>query len=185
MWDAVEAHRWYPPSSRRVTSANYELAVTPGSSGLTWIYGFHAKDSREAERLLDEIREKVASLGGTGARIQITPRAQPPELGDLLARWQFEPKEAAELLVCDLRDESGREILPSFRPTPGLAVREITTRQDYHAVDDLTSAIFELPAPRRRPEPASLKHTNGRCARRATRTDSWPAKGHMPSAAPE
>lgn len=147
VWDAMEAHRWYPPSSRRVTTENYELAVTPGSSGLTWIYGFRANDTQDAERLLDEIREKVKSLGGTGARIQVTPLARPPVLGDLLLRWQFEPKEVAEVLVCDLRDESGREKLPSFRPTPGLAVREITTRDDYDAVEDLNRAIFELPAP--------------------------------------
>ena len=147
VWDAMEAHRWYPPSSRRVTTENYELAVTPGSSGLTWIYGFRANDTQNAERLLDEIREKVKSLGGTGARIQVTPLARPPVLGDLLLRWQFEPKEVAEVLVCDLRDESGREKLPSFRPTPGLAVREITTRDDYDAVEDLNRAIFELPAP--------------------------------------
>jgi GNAT superfamily N-acetyltransferase len=143
----MESHRWYPPSSQRITKENYELAVTRGSSGLTWIYGFHARDIREAERLLDEIREEVRSLGGTGARVQLTPRTQPPGLGDLLLRFQFEPKESAEVLVYELRDGVGKERLPSFRPTPGLTVREATSREDYDAVDSLTTTIFELPTP--------------------------------------
>ena len=147
VWDAMESHRWYPPSSRKVTTENYELAVTPGSSGMTWIYGFHARDSRDAVRLLAEIREKVTSLGGTGARIQITPRIEPPGLGDLLADFQFESKEAAEVLVFDLRDDFGKERLASFRPTPAVTVREITSREDLATVESLTTTIFDLPTP--------------------------------------
>jgi GNAT superfamily N-acetyltransferase len=147
VWEAMESHRWYPPSSRRVTTENYELAVTPGSANLTWIYGFHARDARHAERLLGEIREKVHALGGTGARIQVTPQTRPPALSDQLSGFQFEPMESAEVLVCDLRDEHGGERLPSFRPTPGLTVREITSRADHSAVESLTSAIFDLPTP--------------------------------------
>ena len=148
VWEAVESHRWYPPSSARVTAENYELAVTPGSPGLTWIYGFHAPDTRTAERLLAEIREKVQSLGGTGARIWVTPNARPPGLADLLVNFRFEPKEAAEVLVYDLRDEHGNEQLPSFQPaSPGVTLREITTRDDYEVVEGLTRTIFDLPAP--------------------------------------
>jgi ribosomal protein S18 acetylase RimI-like enzyme len=143
----MESHRWYPPSSRRVTTENYELAVTVGSSGLTWIYGFRARDTRDAERLLGEIRATVQSLGGTGARMWVTPHDRPPGLGDLLLRFQFEPKESAELLACDLRDGLGKASLPSFRPTPGVTVREITSREEYDLVDGLTATIFELPAP--------------------------------------
>jgi GNAT superfamily N-acetyltransferase len=143
----MESHRWYPPSSTRVTAENYELAVTPGSASLTWIYGFHAPDPRDAERLLDEIREKVQSLGGTGARMWVTPNTQPPGLADVLLNFRFEPKESAEVLVCDLRDERGEETLPSFRPAPGLTVREITTQEEYDIVESLTRAIFDLPTP--------------------------------------
>jgi GNAT superfamily N-acetyltransferase len=147
VWDAMESHRWYPPSSRRVTTENYDLAVTPGSSNLTWVYGFHASDPRDAKRLLEEIRETVTSLGGTGARMQVTPHAQPPGLGDLLLGFQFEPKETAEVLVYDLRDGFGNARLPSFRPTAGLTVREITSREDLEAVESLTTAVFDLPTP--------------------------------------
>jgi GNAT superfamily N-acetyltransferase len=147
VWDAMESHRWYPPSSRRVATENYELAVTPGSPGLTWIYGFHARDARDAERLLQEIREKVKSLGGTGARIQLTPNARPAELSDLLLGFEFVPKESAEVLVYDLRDGSGNARVPSFRPTGGLTVREIASREDYDAVERLMAAIFDLPPP--------------------------------------
>jgi ribosomal protein S18 acetylase RimI-like enzyme len=147
VWDAMESHRWFPPSSRRVTTANYELAVTPSSASLSWIYGFQARDARDAERLLKEIREKVKSLGGTGARIQLTPHARPAELSDLLLDFEFEPKESAEVLVYDLRDDSGNARLPSFRPTRGLTVREIASREDYDAVERLTAAIFDRPPP--------------------------------------
>jgi ribosomal protein S18 acetylase RimI-like enzyme len=147
VWDAIESHRWYPPSSRRVTTENYELVVTPGSSILTWIYGFHARDTRDAERLLEEIRGKVTSLGGTGARLQVTPHAQPPDLGELLLSFQFEPKELAEVLVYELRDRLGTENVPSFRPTPGLTVREVASREDYDAVEALATTIFEVPTP--------------------------------------
>jgi GNAT superfamily N-acetyltransferase len=147
VWEAIESHRWYPPSSRRVTTENYELAVTPGAPNLTWIYGFRAGDPREAERLLGEIREKVESLGGTGARMFVTPNAQPPGLADQLLAFQFEPKETAEVLVYDLRDEFGEEQLPTFRSTPGLTVREITTREDYDVVEALTTTLFDLPIP--------------------------------------
>lgn len=147
VWDAFDSHRWYPPSSRRVTKDNYDLAVTPGSSDLTWIYGFRAGDLREAERLLDEIRHTVISLGGTGARLQLTPHARPPELGDLLPSFQFEPKESAEVLVYELRDRLGNERPPSFRPTPGLTVREITSREDYEAAESVAWTVFELPPP--------------------------------------
>lgn len=143
----MESHRWYPPSSTRVTEENYELAVTPGSSDLTWIYGFHAPDARHATRLLEEIRAKVQSLGGTGARIMVAPNAQPPGLGDLLVNFRFELKESAELLAYDLRDEHGAARLPSFRPVPGLTLREITTREEYEIVTNLTRTIFDLPTP--------------------------------------
>jgi GNAT superfamily N-acetyltransferase len=147
VWDAVESHRWYPPSSTRVTAENYEVAVTPGSPGLTWIYGFQARDARDAERLLDEIREKVQSLGGTGARISVTPSTQLPGLEDVLSNLRFEPMESAEVLAYDLRDEAGQERPPSFRSAPGVTVREITTREEYEVVTSLIETVFELPAP--------------------------------------
>jgi len=147
VWDAMESHRWYPPSSRRVNEENYELAVTPGSSALTWIYGFRAPDASEAERLLREIRAKVQALGGTGARMWITPNAQPPNLAELLSRFEFEPKESAEVLVYDLWDGSGNGVVPSFRPVPGLTVRETTSREEYDAVQSVTTTVFGLPAP--------------------------------------
>jgi GNAT superfamily N-acetyltransferase len=147
VWDAMESHRWYPPSSRRVTAENYELAVTPGSSGLTWIYGFRARGASEAERLLREIRAKVRALGGTGARMWVTPHAQPPDLADLLSRFEFAPKESAEVLVYDLRDGSGNGAVPPFRPVPGLTVRETTSREDYDAVQSVTTTVFGLPTP--------------------------------------
>jgi len=147
VWAATESHRWYPPACQRVNSEHYELAVTPGSTGLTWIYGFHAQDTREAERLLEEIQGTVRSLGGTGARIWVTPHAQPPGLVDLLLRFRFEPKEEAEVLVFDLRDAIGRTPLPQFRRAEGVVVSEISRREDYDAVDRLSTEVFDLPEP--------------------------------------
>jgi GNAT superfamily N-acetyltransferase len=147
VWDAVVAHRWYPPSCQRVRAENYELAVTPGSNTFTWVYGFEASDLSEADRLLTEIRAAIESRGGTGARIQVTPESQPAGLAKLLERHGFRPLEAAEVLVWELHDASGVPTLPAFRPAPGLEIRESVSEPDYDASQDLLTAIFHTPAP--------------------------------------
>jgi GNAT superfamily N-acetyltransferase len=147
VWEAFAAHRWIPPSAKRVTTSDFDLAVTPGSPGLTWIYGFTARDSREAEHHLTEIRKQVESLGGTGARIQVSPQTRPSGLSELLVRHGFRATDAAEVLIWDLRDEFGNTRTPTFRPVDGMNVREILTREDYDTFQNLFNGIFELPTP--------------------------------------
>jgi hypothetical protein len=154
VWDAVIGHRWYPPSSLKVRTDHYELAVTPGSYTLTWIYGFDPVDAPHAEVLLDEIRKRVESLGGTGARIQVTPRSRPADLPHRLREHGFTSGDAAEVLVWDLRDDRGEPRLPSVRAAPEVSVREITTVEEYDLCRELSVEIFADPvhSPRVRDE---------------------------------
>jgi len=147
VWDALAAHRWYPPTSKRVTTDRYELAVTPGAPGLSWIYGLTAGDDREASRLLDEIRPSIESVGGTGARIWVTPKSQPGGLRDLLVSRGFKSGESVEVLVWDLRDDQGNPRLPSFTPLRDGEVREITTESDSNTFQDVMATIFEYGPP--------------------------------------
>jgi GNAT superfamily N-acetyltransferase len=147
VWEALGANRWNPPSSQRVVAENYELAVTPGSWTLTWIYGFSAKDTAHAEHLLDEIRQKVEAIGGTGARIWVTPQSRPEGLAGILERRGFKPTSQVEVLACDLRDEQGAPRPPEFRPAPEFAIREITTEKELDSYQALVATIFGDPGP--------------------------------------
>jgi GNAT superfamily N-acetyltransferase len=142
IWDALAAHRWYPPSARRATTEHYELAVTPGSPGLTWIYGFRARDLPEAGGLLDEARRQIETLGGTGTRIWVTPRTRPEGLGAVLGTRGFATMGSVEVLAWDLRDDSGTVRLPSFRPATEVAVREVTTVDEYVSFQEISATIF-------------------------------------------
>jgi hypothetical protein len=147
IWDAVDAWRWVPPSSTRVVTDDYELVVTPGSYALTYVYGFRVDAPERVEERLRDLRERVEAHGGTGARIQVTPRSLPSDLAERLPRYGYEPREEAEVLVWELRDPAGNPRLPEFRPVEGVAVRETQNEAEYEAFAALQGPIFGDPPP--------------------------------------
>lgn len=147
VWEAVDAWRWSPPSSTVVSSPHFQLAVTPGSYALTYAYGLNVEDPSAVESVLDDLRARVEALGGAGVRIQLTPRSRPSDLDQRLTRRGYRPREEAEAMVWELRDEVDRPRLPPFRPTPGISVREVETDADYDGFLKLSGPIFGDPAP--------------------------------------
>jgi GNAT superfamily N-acetyltransferase len=147
VWEAVDLTRWRPPGSQPVVAENYELAVTRGVWNLTWIYGFSARDGPHAELLLDEIRRKIESLGGTGTRIWVTPLSRPEGLSTLLERRGFALGDEVEVLAYDLRDKDGRPSPPDFRPGAAYTVREISTEAEYNDFQSVFNKVFEVPDP--------------------------------------
>lgn len=145
VWKAVDEWRWMPAGARQVRTPGYDLAVTPGSFSLTSIYGFRADSGETTDRQLAEIRQKVESLGGTGARFYLTPLSQPANLAEHLLRAGYQVRYEADILVWELRDAAGNERFPNF-PTPdGVSVREIESEADYGVYLDLSSPIFGDP----------------------------------------
>jgi Acetyltransferase (GNAT) domain len=147
IWAAVDAHRWFPPSSQRVTTPNYELAVTSGSATLTWVYGFDAPDGPSAEHYLDEVQRAIQSHGGLGTRIQFGPHVRPSDLADRLQRRGYRELPKTEVLAWELRDHEKTVRIPEFRRVPGLTCHELTTDEEYNAFIDLSPRIFEDPPP--------------------------------------
>lgn len=147
IWDAVDAWRWIPPAATRVKTDWCELAVTRGSFALTYVYGFHVEDPGRTEDLLRETRRRVEELGGTGARLQWTPRSTPPDLLERLARFGFRPVEEAEVLVWELQDETGGVRLPEFALPQDVAVREALVDAEFDSFVALGARIFGDPPP--------------------------------------
>jgi GNAT superfamily N-acetyltransferase len=147
IWDAVDAWRWTPPSAVRATTDEFELAVTPGSYALTYVYGFHVDEPERADARLDEVRARIEALGGTGARFQVTPRSRPTDLADRLRRHGYRQVEETEVLVWKLRDREGKQRLPEFRTPVGLTVREIATERELRIFWELSTKIFGDPVP--------------------------------------
>ncbi len=147
VWAAVDAWRWKPPSSQTVRLHDYELVVTPGSSALNFAYGFRVEPESRTDQVLRDLRARVESMGGTGVRISVTPLTRPAGLPERLTALGYVPRDEAEVLVWELRDESGRRRLPDFRAPTGVGVREATTDLDYRNYQSLTSTIFGEPEP--------------------------------------
>jgi GNAT superfamily N-acetyltransferase len=147
VWEAVDAWRWIPPSATTVKNEAYELAVTPGSYALTYVYGFHVDDAERVDERLHELRSQIETLGGTGARFQVTPRSRPPDLAERLERNGYQAAEEAEILVWMLRDDGGHRRLPEFASPPGVSVREVRSDPDYDTFVTLGSTIFGDPLP--------------------------------------
>lgn len=147
IWDAVEAWRWIPPSATRVVTDAYELAVTPGSYALSYVYGLRVDPPERVGERLDELRKRVQALGGTGARIRVTPRSRPPNLVDQLRQHDYRVVEEADVLVWVLRDEEGKRCLPEFPFPPALSVREVVTDLEYERFTELGTTIFGDPVP--------------------------------------
>lgn len=157
VWGAVDEWRWRPPSSKQVVTSEYELVVTPGSSTLNYVYGFHVDDAARVAPALSDLRKQVESLGGTGFRIQVTPLSRPFDLAEQLVRQGFTPRDPTEVLVWELKDVDGWPRLPDFRSTPGITVREVRTGSEYERYLDLATAIFDDPAPTGRIRKGFLK----------------------------
>lgn len=147
IWDAVDAWRWIPPSATRESTDEYELAVTPGSYALTYVYGFHVSDTERVDDRLDALRKRIEALGGTGARFQLTPRSRPSDLAERLVRHGYHAAEEAEVLVWELRDAMGGLHLPGFPSAEGVSVREIDTDSDFGKFVELGTITFGDPAP--------------------------------------
>jgi GNAT superfamily N-acetyltransferase len=146
VWDAVDDWKWVPPGATKVVTDSWELAVTPGSYALTYVYGFHS-DANQADRRIDDLRKRVEELGGTGARFHLTPRSSPPDLAERLLRHGFKPLEEADVLVWLLRDAAGNPKLPVFPPASGITIRDVLTDDDYDVFLVLGTTIFGDPAP--------------------------------------
>jgi GNAT superfamily N-acetyltransferase len=147
VWDAVEAWRWVPPSSQRVMTDDYELFVTPGSFALTYAYGLSVRDPSRVETVLRDLRSQVTACGGTGVRVQLTPRSQPTDLPARLQECGYAPIEETEVLAWELRRTDGTPQLPSFRSADGVSAREIWSDVDYESYQNLTTAVFGDPRP--------------------------------------
>lgn len=147
VWDAVDDWRWIPPGARRERTDEWDLAVTPGSYALTYVYDFRVDDPRRTDERLLALQERIVALGGTGARLQVTPRSRPADLPDRLARRGYRPREDAEVLVFDLRDDRGGPRLPAFPEPEGIEVREVLSEADYRHFTRLGTEIFGDPAP--------------------------------------
>jgi len=147
VWDAVDAWRWVPPTATKVVTDEYALAVTPGSYALTYVYGFHVEDVGRVDERIDALRKRIEDLGGTGARLQLTPRQRPPDLAERLQRRGYTQIEEADVLVWVLRDEEGALKLPEFPPPAGISVREVQTEDDYDTFAALGTTIFGDPPP--------------------------------------
>jgi hypothetical protein len=143
----VDAWRWIPPSATTVKTDAYEVAVTPGSYALTYVYGFAVADPEQVDRRLRELRAQIESLGGTGARLRVPEASQPPDLAERLQRHGYRVVEEVDALVWELRDADGALRFPEFRPTPGISVREVRTEPDFETFVTLGTTIFQDPAP--------------------------------------
>lgn len=147
IWDAVDAWRWIPPSATKESTDEYELAVTPGSYALTYVYGFHIDVTERVDDRLDALRKRIEALGGTGTRFQVTPRSRPSDLAERLVRHGYHLAEEAEVLVWELHDAAGGFHLPGFPSPEGVSVREIHTDPDHAKFVELGTIIFGDPAP--------------------------------------
>jgi GNAT superfamily N-acetyltransferase len=147
IWGAMEAWRWFPPSSTRKVRDHYELAVTPGSYALTFAYGLHAPNGPAADAILTQLRNDVVSLGGKGVRVRLPDQTIPSDLPDRLLREGYKVVEETELLSWELRDGNSRPRLPEFRPVDGVSVNEVRTDGEFDAFLRLSTAIFGDPVP--------------------------------------
>jgi Acetyltransferase (GNAT) family len=147
VWEAMVDWRWVPPASHRFTTDRFDLIVTPGSYSMTTIYGFQVEDSKDVDAALDEVEGLARLNKATGTRFQILPTARPLDLGERLERRGYLALDEVEVLVYDLRDESGRRRLPAFHLPSDISAREAMTDSDYAAFVELNGPIWDSPVP--------------------------------------
>jgi GNAT superfamily N-acetyltransferase len=147
VWGAMLDWRWVPPAARRFTTERFDLIVTPGSYAMTTVYGFRVEDPDKAELTLDEVEGLARSNLATGARFQILPTVRPLDLAERLQRRGYSALEEVEVLVRELRDESGRDRIPEFRSSANISAREVKSDEEYAAFVALNAPIWDSPEP--------------------------------------
>jgi GNAT superfamily N-acetyltransferase len=143
VWDAADAGRWIPPGATRITTESYDVAVTPGSYALTFVYGFHVEPAERVPEVLVELRERIRALGGNGARILVSPRTRPRDLADRLPSLGYEPREETEVLVRELAEP--RPPSAAGRLREGIEVREVRTEAEYGSYLAVSDEVFGHP----------------------------------------
>ncbi len=147
LWAAFDAWRWVPPSARHLRTKEYELTVVPGAPELSYVYGFHVPSPARVDAVLDRLREHVTSLGGSGAKVQVTSRTLPRDLGPRLLQRNYEPAAPAEVLSWELRNPDGTVRIPPIGPAEGVQVREARTDAEFDEFHALGVPIFGEPTP--------------------------------------
>ena len=147
VWGAMVDWRWVPPSARRFKTDRFDLIVTPGSYSMTTIYGFLVEDPEKVDAALNEVEGLARSNDATGARFQILPTSRPLNLGERLVKRGYAALDEVEVLVYDLRDESGQARLPEFRLPAGISAREVRNDAEYTAFVGLNAPIWDNPEP--------------------------------------
>ncbi len=145
VWEAMARWRWVRPGAKRVVDPHFEAAVTPGSYALTYVYDLTIQDPTEVGKVLAELRRKVQALGGTGARVHVSPKSQPQDLGARLLTHGYLTLEETEVMVWELREGSGRARLPDSHGGGGVEVREVLNEAEYDLYLGLSAAIFHDP----------------------------------------
>ncbi len=147
IWDAFDRGAWVPPGGTRIETEHYLLAITTGSTPLTYVYRFRAEPPERFGAVFDEVQARVQERGGTGARIQVTPRSQPPDLGHRLVTRGFTPLAESDLMARELAPASpGSNARPLVSPE-GVEVREVRTDDDYRAYGRVVDDVFHEPPP--------------------------------------
>jgi len=147
VWRAYHEWRWIPPSARHAVTEDYELAVTPGTHELSYVYGFRVSPASRVETVLDQLRVEVTSLGARGVKVQVTPTTEPRDLEQRLLRRNSQIAETTEVLVWELQSADGSRGLPEFPMPDGIAVREVRTESEFDEFLSLARPIFGDAAP--------------------------------------
>ncbi len=147
IWDAFERGAWVPPGATRIETGDYLLALTPGSTPLTYVYAFRAEPPERFDEVLAGLKARVKEQGGTGARIQVTPRTRPRDLAHRLVTRGFRPLDESDLMVRELEAVPARSAEPGGGSAPGIEVREVRTDDDYRTYLRLSDEVFGNPPP--------------------------------------
>ncbi len=111
------------------------------------MYGFHVEDPEKVDAALDEVEALARSNQATGARFQILPTTQPLDLAERLERRGYLAVDEGEVLVYDIRDESGRARLPEFPVPAEISAKEVRSDEEYVAFVGLNAPIWDMPEP--------------------------------------
>ncbi len=147
IWAAFERGAWVPPGATRIETNDYLLAVTPGSTPLTYVYAFRAEPPERFDEVLADLGARVKAHGGTGARIQVTPRTRPRDLAHRLETRGFVPLDEADLVVRELATAPAGSADPARDAARGIDVREVRTDDDYRTYLRLSDEVFGNPPP--------------------------------------
>ncbi|MGA9840017.1 MAG: GNAT family N-acetyltransferase [Thermoplasmata archaeon] len=138
---------YYSPGLIRVETPEYLLFLVPGTLSPNCVRRFQT-DAGSAERVMEEVLQRVRRAGGTGMRWVVNSRSTPADLAGRLLRHGFELSAPAEILYRDLGTEAGPD-LPPARAAREISVREACNDHEVDVFMTLGERIFlEPPAPR-------------------------------------